>query len=177
MKDHYAAVIEKALRIARRWRVPTHWERDDWCSEMRSIASLVVCEENGGRLSKTHDEFTDDWLFRKVLTALWSYHRKESKNSFRYLFESERFSDYETSSLSSEQLERILSLLEFHSDFDALYSELDAKDQELIRLYFFDELTEKEVSEKLGVSQPAVSQRKTKLIHFFRTFLDRDESR
>ena len=60
-------------------------------------------------------------------------------------------------------------------DVDKLYaalSTLSSEEQTLIRALFFEERTERDVAAQLGISQPAVNKRKTKILNKLKLSLE-----
>ncbi len=68
--------VQSALRHARQWRRPPHWDRSEWHKELDSIAqasAFEACccfdEQEGVTL--------EAFVFQKVLVALRDFHRHE----------------------------------------------------------------------------------------------------
>jgi RNA polymerase sigma-B factor len=57
-----------------------------------------------------------------------------------------------------------ITKIEEKIDIDQILSHLTLKQQKVIKMIFFLELTEKEVAEKLGISQPAVHKIKNRAL-------------
>ena len=175
-------VIASCRRRAAAWRVPPNWSKTDWGEEVRGI--LLVAAWTG------QDEFDPQrgvpfagFLHQRAMSRVLTRYRQEWSYGLRFRSpcssalldegedeaepletggrESGEFS-FPGSDGPSEECDLIA---------DAVAA-LPEPSRRLIQRLFFEEKPEREVAAELGISQPAVSQRKHAILRRLRSAID-----
>jgi RNA polymerase sigma factor (sigma-70 family) len=140
----------------RSWRTPPRWSTRDWWDEVRAIVVATTwhaLHDFNPTLGRPLDPFVNGRIRARVL----SRYRQEWSYGLRYVSSNA----IESAEAPSPAAERMTSSLAELSELLALLSE---SDRHFLLDLFLDGQTEVEVARALGVSQPAVSKRKSRII-------------
>jgi len=173
--------VQVALRQARQWHYPPHWDCHQWQEELDDIAyaaAFEACfcfdERRGVPL--------EAFVFQKVLMALRDFHRHEwayfafhCAHLPRVADEGEAGEGDESEEVCegvvTEGLERewrrylICYLIRWALE------RLSEREQQVIKRLYWDEWTEAEIAQEMGISQQAVSKIKQRAIQKLRELL------
>jgi len=150
--DEWEAIWPRCWRRIRSWQVPPRWNRLDWWDEARAEAALAACQADcvfdpGRGVPR------EAFLYQRILAMVWTRYRKEWG-----------YGGHLRASLPIEDCPTPYDSYPPSDDPDEvplLLGQLDESDRWLIRQLFWDGKTEAAVASDLGISQQAVSQRKS----------------
>jgi RNA polymerase sigma factor (sigma-70 family) len=138
-------------RHIQRWRIPPHWNRVDWLEEMRAEGAIAALRARVDYDPSTEVPFRL-YVVRRVLGQAITRYRKE----WSYArccgdlgidtFDEKATTDAEAAGSAEEVRLALANLRE--------------TDRHLLERLFWNEETEAEVAQSLGISQQAVSKRK-----------------
>ena len=149
------------------------------------LSSVKRCIQKDSRLSRHREDFSQDFIF--VLTKLvdnydpdlsyFSYYlsTRIDINLFRYLTEKyfhkeELIEDHFIEEKCEDPFNKIDNVICLHQAFQ----QLNEKNKEVIQVYFFDGLDQKECAETLGITQGAFSKRLSKALEQMKSLLGED---
>jgi RNA polymerase sigma factor (sigma-70 family) len=142
---------DNCLRRIRRWRTPPNYSAVDWIEEIKALCSAAawqgVCEfdpKRGVPLSA--------FVYQRVMARALARYRQEWAYGARFPCEGNK------AALQTSEAATVLT----RSD-DALcaaLSRLGEADRSLLKQLFWEESTEADLAEEMGLSQQAVNKRK-----------------
>jgi RNA polymerase sigma factor (sigma-70 family) len=139
-----------ARRVAS-WRTPPHWSPADWHDEIRAHA-LAAAWQAVHDFEKARGVPSGAFVRRRILSSVLSRFRQE----WSYATHRELSKDHR----SASSPERISAVEERQDALQTAVSQLSESDRRLIEQLFWDKSTEREIGDRLGITQSAVSQRK-----------------
>lgn len=165
MHTELNTIVALCLKQLRRWRVPPNRGYADWLEEItaqvQAAAWEATCSYDASR-GTPWQVFVRSHVMAYVLTRYrqeWTYARR--------CFPFVRREDEEGTlglSASADPYRLRDDEQGEHEDLRDAIAQMDKQDQWLIGQLFWEERTEREVAQKLGISQPAVSKRKRKVL-------------
>jgi len=169
--------VQVALRQARQWRRPLHWDRSEWHKELDAIAQATAFEACF-RFDKRRSAPLEAFVFRQVLAALRDFHRREWAYFALHCEHLPRVGeeeDMEEGNESAEFCERVATEgLEREWRRYLIHwtlERLSERERQVIKQLYWDEKTEAEIAHELGISQQAVSKTKQKAIQKLKEWL------
>jgi RNA polymerase sigma factor (sigma-70 family) len=140
-----------ARRVAT-WRTPPHWSPADWHDEVRAHA-LAAAWQAVHDFQQARGVPSGAFVRRRILSSVLSRFRQE----WSYATHRELIPEDQTSASSPE---KISAFEERQVALQAAVSQLSEAERRLIEQLFWDQSTEREIGDRLGITQSAVSQRK-----------------
>jgi RNA polymerase sigma factor (sigma-70 family) len=150
--EQWEATWARCWHRIRNWRVPARWSAWDWREEARAEGLLAACQANRD-FDPARGVPREAFLYQRILARVWTRYRQEWSYG-RLLRTPLRIEDYPTPGdayASADDPDEVRGLV----------SELGERDRWLIRQLFWDGKTEAAIASDIGVSQQAVSQRKS----------------
>jgi RNA polymerase sigma factor (sigma-70 family) len=142
-------------RHIQRWRIPPHWNRVDWLEEMDAEGAIAALRARDNYDPSTAVPFRIYAVRRVLGQAITRYRKEWSYARFCGDPAIDAFDDKSTldaeSTGSAEEVRQALS-------------NLRDTDRHLLERLFWNEETEAEVAQSLGITQQAVSKRKLVLL-------------
>lgn len=191
----FRVIVERCLRLVRRWRTPPNWSRADWLTEADALITA-----SGWSAFSDYDAGAavplGMFIARRALASALTFYRREWAYSNRCVPLPCQFTDGPSSPCSCCGLRRpTLSAADgtVATDWlcplsteaggagdpslaDALAA-LSQPDRTIMRRLYWQDLTEQEIASALGISQQAVSKRKRRALHVLRQRLAESSSR
>jgi len=162
-ESEWSTLIESALKRVCSWRVPPNWSSSEWMKEMRAHgASAIwqaVCEYDPSR-GIPFSAYARQRVWASALTR----YRQEWVYALRTEWEAEVFAEAVT--LCDVDPSRI------HEWLPHLVAELSAAERWLIEQLYWEGRTELEIANELGITQQAVSKRKSTILRGLRGSCD-----
>jgi sigma-70-like protein len=158
--------VRRAFGRASSWRTPPHWSRRDWLDEVRAILnSGAVCaglkyDENRGVPLGAH-------IYMRSVAAVWGRYRQEWSYYLHTVPESDAGAEPIATLLAEVNGDEAVD----HHLLGQALNQLSVEDQLLIHRIFWDNADQRRVAAKLQISQPCVSQRKTRVLRELRRLL------
>ncbi len=154
-------VVQRCMGRVRHWRTPPNWSTSDWLKEATAQATLAALSRRqtgrsiGGGVD-SDDDGTAKPSYGHVLGSVLTRYRQE----WSYARHCSRFGAYESPAAEpgdGESAELIARL-------EPLVKKLPEPDQLLIHQLYWENRTEAQIAEHLGVSQQAVNKHKRRLL-------------
>lgn len=161
------SAMQSGLKRIRSWRVPPNWSGSDWFEELTAVGTAAawqaVCEfdpERGIPLA--------GFGYCRMMTRCLSRYRKE----WRYALHIDASDSREEKSTTFERPELNASfsakLNETHPSNDDLrgaIGALSAEQRRLIEQLFWENRTETEVADAMGINQSTINRRKQAILN------------
>jgi RNA polymerase sigma factor (sigma-70 family) len=155
--DCKCAVAGSLCRV-RRWKCPPNWSPSDWMQEMHAVCAAAAVEAQRA-YEPSRGVPLHCFLRSRTLAAALTRYRQEWSFAVRCIdCDSGPEALPECSSTDPRPSETILCAL----------SQLPDSDQKLIRRLYWEGTTEREIARECGVTQQAISKRKTAALHTLR---------
>lgn len=159
-ESEWPTVIDAVLRRVFSWRIPAHWSRGDWGREMRAQAASAVWQAVCDYDPSRGVPFSA-YARQRVLSSALTRYRQEWAYAFRCVLSQRRDGDEwdpprpPCSSALCESLREALLRLSRH-------------DLWLLEQMFWEDRTESDIAEQVGISQQAISKRKNVILRELR---------
>ena len=152
----------------RAWRIPPRWSAGDWREELKAQGAVAAWKALGD-YDATRGVPLRVHIYQRVLASALTRSRQEWSYSMRFAFE-----------ISANDSRDAIEEDEYPgaTAFEALHqglARLAEQDRRLIEFLFWDGLTEADVAEMMGISQPAVNKRKCAILRELRYRLGSSE--
>lgn len=166
-------LVVQCFRRAKRWRTPPHWASDEWQEELLATAWAALWE---GVSEGIREEAA---LRRFIMAALMRRYRDEWNYGVRWVAPNgdSGNEDGEDPMDEAEFLE-VEGAAEDESEavwvaviIRRALAQLPEQDRYLIERRFWDGATERELARELGISQPAVHKRLSRILERLRYLL------
>ncbi len=170
--------VQSALRRARQWHRPPHWDGYEWHEELNAIAQATAFEACS-LFDEQRGVPLEAFIFRQVLIALWDFHRHEWAYFAVHCGHLPMVADdgnAEEGDESAEVYEGVVTEglereWKRHLICWAL-ERLSERERQVIRGLYWDERTEAEIAHELGISQQAISKIKQKALQRLKEWLE-----
>jgi DNA-directed RNA polymerase specialized sigma24 family protein len=154
------ALLAACVRRMGRWRVPPNWSRNDWLQQVRSLAESTAWEATS-RYDPARGVPLNAFLYVSMLAAVRTVYRQEWAYAERFESQGDQPPDGEPRGSGCISVE-------IHESLREALANLSNEDHWVISQLFWNGATEAEVARGLGVSQPAMSKRKARIIEALR---------
>lgn len=161
--SEWEPLLAGCLRRIETWRVPPNWSRSDWLRQVQSLAASTAWEA-ASRYDPSLGVPLDAFLRESVMAAARTQYRQEWVYARRFSSPADGLLPERLPPSSPPSLELRESLRE-------ALNTLSPSDRFVVSQFFWRGATEAEVGRNLGVSQPAVSKRKARIIESLRQSL------
>ena len=170
--------LQAALRKARKWRRPPHWDGYEWQKELDAIAQASAFEASL-RFDGRKDVPLEVFVFQQVLTALRNFHRKEwIYFRFHYGHLSLTFEGGEGEGEKEGCFEGAVRMegegekQEWRRFWVRWGMEkLGERERWVLLKFYWEGWTEEEIAQELGISQQAVSKVKQRALQKLKELL------
>ncbi|MEZ8216596.1 RNA polymerase sigma factor, sigma-70 family [Candidatus Fervidibacteria bacterium JGI MDM2 SSWTFF-3-K9] len=166
--------IEECLREVSRWKTPPNWSEKEWQEEMKGVALLAgwtaFCSH------RLHQKFPrKSFVKGRIKAALLQRYREEWRFASRShpCVQSSDDNVGEADEMPVEEIADVSAEMVFwwRVEVRDLLARLGPKEHYLLERLFIDGLTEQEVANELGISQPTVSRWKQEAIEKLKSML------
>ncbi len=170
-------VVLEAVRCACRWTTPCNWDSRQWKEELQSVAYLAALEAQQD-YDPARGVAEEQFVLSRTLSALLTYYRREWRFAHRCnvpVVVPENEGDCEHNLLEQEPDPEAERFVEDICRSDALQRamrRLSAREREVLYLYFWEQLTDRQIAERVGVSLASVSVYKERGLGKIRSVLD-----
>ena len=175
-------LIEVLLDCARRiqaWRLPPNWSAFDWAREIGQVLSIASCEaasDFDAAIGVPLALFVHQRAMSRALTRYrqeWAYglHFRSPCAAARHVREDGRKCSDPASGHRGRRKGESRAEAGALADCEELaeaVAALPERSRRLILLLFWEDRTECEVAEKMGISQPAINKRKHAILRALR---------
>jgi RNA polymerase sigma factor (sigma-70 family) len=161
--SEWTPLLAGCIRQIGAWRAPPNWSRSDWLKQVRSLAASTAWEA-ASRYDPSRGVPLDAFLRLSVMAAVRTQYRQEWVYALRFgsqADEPERDRPTDSS----------LPSIELHESLREILAKLSPADRWVMSQFFWQGATEAEVARNAGVSQPAMSKRKARIIESLRRSL------
>jgi len=162
--SEWEPLLAGCIRRIGTWRVPPNWSQHDWLRQVRSLAATTAWEA-ASRFDPARGVPLDAFLRVSVMAAVRTHYRQEWTYALRFLPPADGPVPDRLPPSSPPSLELRESLRE-------ALAHLSPSDRFVVSQFFWRGATETEVARKVGVSQPAMSKRKARIIESLRRSLN-----
>jgi RNA polymerase sigma factor (sigma-70 family) len=170
--------LQAALRKARKWRRPPHWDGNEWHKELDAIARAAAFEACC-YFDEQQSITLETLVFWQVLTVLRDFHRREWAYFAFHCGHLTKVSDEGEAGEGDESAEVCEEVATEGLEqewrryliFWAL-ERLSERERQVMKRLYWDGRTEAEIAHELGISQQAVSKIKRKAIQKLRELLE-----
>jgi RNA polymerase sigma factor (sigma-70 family) len=160
------SAVQSALKRIRSWRVPPNWSRVDWFEELAAVGTAAawqsVCEfdpDRGVPLA--------GFGYCRMMTRCLSRYRKEWRYAL-HLVASEsgekETTPFQHPRLTASSAARADGTYRSNDDLRGAVGALPAEQRRLIEQLFWEERTETEVADALGINQSTINRRKRTIL-------------
>lgn len=166
--------LQAALRRARKWRRPPHWDRSEWHKELDALAQASAFEASL-RFDEQKDVPFEAFLFQQVLTALRDFHRKEWV--YFHLHYGHLLVTFEGGEREGEAcFEGAVRMEGEKQEWRRFWvrwgmERLGERERWVLLKVYWEGWTEEEIAQELGISQQAVNKIKQKALQKLREWL------
>jgi RNA polymerase sigma factor (sigma-70 family) len=143
-------------RRIRTWRLPPHWSPGDWSDEVFA-QGLWAAWQALGDFDATRGVPLNAFVRQRILTSVLTRYRRE------WAYAIHCGTDVETRGTAGQAGDPLLAAEAKNALEDAVAT-LPKPERSLITSLFYDGVTENQVADSLGISQPAVNKRKRKIL-------------
>lgn len=162
------SAVQRAFLRIRSWGAPPNWSGDDWWMEARAITAAA-----GWSAERIFDVrrcgSLGAFIYGQALASAWMRFRQEWSYSTRCSqFPKDGFLEPEVRR-QDEELNGKFDLI-----LSSAMSRLPASDQWLLEQLYWRYVPQKNVAQTLGMTQQAVSRRKTRILEKLRAHLNQD---
>jgi RNA polymerase sigma factor (sigma-70 family) len=171
-----ASAVRSAFKRIRAWRVPPNWSRSNWIEEFTAVATAAAWQ--------TVAEFDPElgvplaaFVYCRIITRCLARYRKE----WRYALRLVACDPYEQATTLKDRGLAASSAAKAYrtdrsNDLRTAVAGLPPEQRRLIEQLFWEERTETEVAEALGINQSTINRRKQTILNGLRLKLrDRNE--
>jgi RNA polymerase sigma factor (sigma-70 family) len=159
----WTPLLDGCVRRIGTWRVPPNWSRSDWLKQVQSLATSSAWEA-AYRYNPSRGVPLDAFVRVSVMAAVRTQYRQEWVYGLRFISDSDE-------PLPGLPTDSPIPSIEFHDSLREALAKLSAHDRWVIGQFLWHGATQAEVARKVGVSQPAISKRKTRIIEGLRRSL------
>ena len=169
--------VQSALRRARQWRRPPHWDGYEWQKELDAIAQAAAFEACCC-FDERQGVPLEAFVFQQVLIALRNFHRHEwAYFAVHYGHLSRVFDkgEVEEGDESAEVCEGV-SIEGLEGEWRRYLiwwamRQLSEQERQVLERLYGDGYTEEEIAQELGISQPVVSKVKRRALQKLKKLL------
>jgi len=152
------AVFSLCLKRLMSWRTPPNWSTADWLEEITSVGLVTVCQAE----SEFEPSRNVPWvafLYQRILARVFTRYRQE----WAYALHAAPEINEEPAHLVPKADAQFPAETR-HESVRAIIDLLPAPDRRLVALLFWQEHTESQIAQSLGITQSAVNKRKQLLL-------------
>lgn len=161
--SEWEPLLAGCIRRIGTWRVPPNWSRSDWLKQVRSLAASTAWEA-ASRYDPSLGVPLDAFLRVSVIAAVRTQYRQEWVYALR-------FGSQADGPVPDRPNDTWLPSIELHESLRESLAKLSPADRWVVSQFFWHGATEAEVARNVGVSQPAMSKRKARIIESLRRSL------
>jgi len=156
-------LLAGCIRRIGNWRVPPNWSRSDWLQEVRSLVASAAWEAIS-RYDPSRGVPLDAFLRISLMAAARTQYRREWTYDLRFVRQA-------NGSLPDRPKGTSPVSFELHESLREALAKLSLADRWVVRQFFWRGATESEVARNAGISQPAMSRRKARIVGSLRRSL------
>jgi len=170
-------VALEAVRRACRWKPPCNWDAQQWKEELQSVAYLATLEAQRD-YDPARGVAEEQFVLSRTLSALLTYYRREWRFAHRcslLVVAPENEGDCEHNLLEQEpdpEAERFVEDICRSDALQRVMRRLSAREREVLYLYFWEQLTDRQIADRLGVAPASVIVYKKRGLGKIRSVLD-----
>jgi RNA polymerase sigma factor (sigma-70 family) len=170
-------VVLEAVHRACRWTPPCNWDAGQWKEELQSVAYLAALEAQRD-YDPARGVAEEQFVLSRTLSALLTYYRREWRFAQRcslLVVAPENEGDCEHNLLEQEPDPEAERFVEDICRSDALQRamrRLSARERGVLYLYFWEQLTDRQIAERIGIAPASVSVYKDRGLGKIRSVLD-----
>jgi RNA polymerase sigma factor (sigma-70 family) len=161
--SEWTPLLAGCIRQIGTWRAPPNWSRSDWLKQVRSLAASAAWEALS-HYDPSRGVPLDAFLRLSVMAAVRTQYRQEWVYALRFLPQA-------NGPEPDSPKDRSLPSVELHESLREILAKLSPADRWVMSQFFWQGATEAEVARNVGVSQPAMSKRKARIIESLRRSL------
>lgn len=152
-------VVHKALRKAYRWQTPCNWSTSQWQEELVGVAYLA-CLEAEGDYDPVQGLPLQHFLLQRTLSALLSHYRREWRFASRYtpidLADPDNETDSKQPDPTDPESDTFVNQVCLSVDVQRAMSSLTAREREVLVMVFWDQMSERDIADRIGVALSTV---------------------
>lgn len=163
----WEGIWSSCQRRIRHWPIPPNWSAREWIEEMHAEAAVAILRaspdyRSGGSISRSM------YLQMRALGDLLTRYRQE----WKFAAHRSRVAEMEVIDQRADEQDDVL----LRDELRWAMSQLDEADRGLVdRLYWRGE-TERQIAQSFGISQQAISKKKSRIIENLRSNLSKEGS-
>jgi len=175
-REEHDALLNRCFKRICGWRVPPNWSPADWCEEIKAHGRCAGCEAIRD-FEASRGVPLDAFFYQRVIARAYSRFRREWAYGLRCISETDGFVPDGRDTFFPNKY--CVHNRETSVEPDPTYQEirdavelLSEPDRQLITQLFWEEHTETNIAEALGISHQAVNKRKRAVIQKLRALID-----
>lgn len=177
MDESLGCAVKSGFKRIRSWRVPPNWPRVDWLEELMAVGTAAaweaVCDFDPARGVPLAG-----FGYCRMITRCLSRYRKEWSYALHLVASDSCGKEATTSKQSGLAASPAANVIVTHpssEDLRGAVGVLTTEERCLIEQLFWEERTEADVANTMGINQSTISRRKQAILNGLRTKL-RDRS-